>query len=116
MPLSKLLATCAGQSHLCSIIMNPPERSKGQRIWVEVLIQELSEEDGFGLLCLESWVIKRITVLAVACVVGAGLIGILWATILDKTSDGFAITGCLIAAEALAISLMLFEAQLRPAN
>jgi hypothetical protein len=79
-------------------------------------MQELSEEHSFGLLWLESWVIKRITVLAVTCVVGAGVIGILWATILDKTSDGFAITGCLIAAEALAISLMLFEAQLRPAN
>ncbi|KAJ5986571.1 hypothetical protein N7451_010936 [Penicillium sp. IBT 35674x] len=91
--------------------MNPPERSKGQSIWVGVLIQGLSEEDDFGLLCLESWVIKRITVLAVTCVVGSGVIGILWAT-----SDGFAITGCLIAAEALAISLMLFEAQLRPAN
>lgn len=64
-PLSKLLTTYAGQSHLCSIIMNPPERSKVQRIWVEVIIEELSEEDGFGLLCLESWVVKRITVLAV---------------------------------------------------
>jgi hypothetical protein len=96
--------------------MNPPERSKDQSIWVETLMQELSEEHSFGLLWLESWIIKRITVLAVTCVVGAGVIGILWATILDKTSDGFAITGCLIAAEALAISLMLFEAQLRPAN
>lgn len=79
-------------------------------------MQELSEDHSFGLLWLESWIIKRITVLAVTCVVGAGVIGILWATILDKTSDGFAITGCLIAAETLAISLMLFEAQLRPAN
>lgn len=83
---------------------------------MEVLIQELFEGDGFGLLCLEGWLIKRITVLALTCVFGAGLIGILWATILDKTSDGFAITGCLIATEALAISLMLFEAQLRPGN
>ncbi|KAJ5597341.1 hypothetical protein N7537_007425 [Penicillium hordei] len=115
-PLSKLLATYAGQAHLCFIVINPPEKSKDQSIWVETLMQELSEEHSFGLLWLESWVIKRITVLAVTCVVGAGVIGILWATILDKTSDGFAITGCLIAAEALAISLMLFEAQLRPAN
>lgn len=106
---------------LCSRIKNPLKQSANESIWVETFLRELSSRthshgNGFGLHCIEGWVVKRITILAVACLVAAGLIGILWATLLQKTGDGFAITGCMIAAEALVVSLMLFEAQIRSAN
>lgn len=106
---------------LCFRIKNRPEQSASERIWVEAFLQELSsrpysQRSGFGLHCIEGWVIKRVTILAGTCLVGAGLIRILWSSLLQKTGDGFAITGCLIAAEALVISLMLFEAQIRPAS
>ncbi|KAJ4271575.1 hypothetical protein NW762_000279 [Fusarium torreyae] len=118
-PQDHLLAR--GQNQLCSRIKARPKQSKNEKVWVEAFVQELSsrpdpEDSGFGLECLEGWVMKRIIILAILCIAGAGLIGILWATILDKTADGFAITGCLIAAEALDVALMVFEAQIRQAT
>lgn len=57
----------------------------------------------------------RIRLLAVAYLFFAGLVGLLWASLLEKTEAGFAITGCLIAAESLADTLMVFECQIEPA-
>jgi len=74
------------------------------------------EQSQFGLRCIEGWVIRRIKILAVICLLPAGLIGLLWASLLKKTEAGFAITGCLIAAESLIVALMVFKSQLRPTN
>ncbi len=106
---------------LCFRVKNRPEQSASESLWVETFLQELSsrphsQQCGFGLHCIEGWVIRRVTILAGICLVGAGLIGILWSSLLQKTGDGFAIAACLIAAEALVVSLMMFEAQIRPAS
>lgn len=116
-PQSELLHD--GLWELCFSIRNPPEQSSNESVWVEAFLRELSSRSylygtGFGLRCIEGWVLRRIIICAAACLVCANLIGILWATLLGKTEAGFAITACLIAAEGLAISLLMFEAQIRP--
>jgi hypothetical protein len=57
----------------------------------------------------------RIKLLAAVCCLFSIAIGILWAIVLGKTEAGFSITGCLIAAESLAVALMVFESQIKPA-
>ncbi|KAI9862356.1 MAG: hypothetical protein M1813_004832 [Trichoglossum hirsutum] len=116
-PQSELLRD--GLRELCLGIRNPPEQSSNESVWVEAFLRELSSRShshgtGFGLRCIEGWVLRRIIICAAACLVCASLIGILWATLLGKTEAGFAITACLIAAEGLAISLFMLEAQIRP--
>jgi hypothetical protein len=65
---------------------------------------------------MEGWVIRRITIVSVVCLLLSGSIGVLWASLFKKTEAGFAITGCLIASEALAVALMVFESQLQPVD
>lgn len=118
MPQSKLLRD--GKPELHHKIWKPPKQSSSERIWTKTFWDELSnrphcESSWFGLRFVEGWATRRIKLLAVVYLLLAGLVGLLWASILKKTEAGFAITGCLIAAESLVVALMVFECQIEPA-